>query len=1687
MIGALARLAAACGIALEYVDVNDRSHRASDETLRALLATMDIRVATDADAAIELERRERVQWSERLAPLTVVRDDDERAELVVRLPNSLGVDTLAYEITLESGASANAAVAARDARGAERTFDDDTFVAHALRLPPDVSTGHHDVRIFADGTPVASGRLAVAPRTCYRPSPLVAGGRGWGASVQLYGVRSERNWGIGDFTDLATIVQQWGAAGASVVGVNPLHALFAHDPSRASPYSPSSRSFVNPLYVDVTAIADFRESAAARAIVEAPGFATALARLRDVPLVDYAGVAAAKRTVLEALFAHFRAAHLARGGERADAFRRFVADGGDALRLFATFDALQEHLSRADASVWGWPAWPAEYRDPRSAQVARFASEHADRVEFFEYLQWQADLQLRVIDGLVGEIGLAPGLYADLAVSVDPGGAETWANQRLYALDASIGAPPDAFSPNGQRWGLPPMLPDRLHESGYAPIVALLRAQMRHAGALRIDHVMGLERLFWVPPGGTPADGAYVHYPAETLLGLIALESHRHRCVVIGEDLGTVPPSVEHALEANDVLSCRVLWFEKDGDGFRAPADYPERALVSVSTHDLPTLAGWWRGQDIDERARFGLIPAEQRDTLRSERRDERERLVRAIDAAALLPDALRDAAARDDVDPALARAVHAFLASTPCALLLVQLDDVLEVVEQANLPGTVDQHPNWRRKLPLALERWPDDERFATLAATVDRLRKREHERTVIVPRATYRLQLHRGFTFADATALVGYLAELGVSHAYCSPYLRARSGSTHGYDIVDHASLNPEIGSRGDFERFVRALRRNRMGQLCDVVPNHMGVMGADNAWWMDVLENGRASRYADYFDIDWEPLDAGMAGRLLVAALGDPYGVVLDRGELALAFEPQSGSFAIRYFEHRFPIDPRDYATIVERALALCDAQMPPRAAVDVAALVARLRALPSRDDPAPERIAVRRRDIVDAKARLAELAAANPPLADAIARVVERYNGGNGSGFETLHALLEQQAYRLAYWRVASDEINYRRFFDIHDLAALRMENDEVFDATHAFVLDLAARGEVDGLRIDHPDGLFDPARYFERLQQRYAALAGGAAAIYVVVEKIRAAHERLPASWRVDGDTGYAFANEVNAVLVDAAARSRIDRTWRAFVGDDACAFDEAAYRGRRTVMRSALAAELAVLANRATRIARADRRTRDFTNNALREALAETVAHFPVYRTYVTERGASAQDHRYVDWAIAQAKRRSSADVAIFDFVRALMIGEPADELADLRAHYVAFAMRVQQFTSPVAAKGIEDTAFYTFNRLVSLNDVGGDPDRFGMPVRAFHRAAAERAKNWPATLIATSTHDNKRSEDVRARIDVISEVPPAWRLAIRRWSRMNRAHKRAVDGVPAPSRNDEYLLYQTLVGSVPPIAMDAQALAAYRERIVAYMTKAAREAKERTSWINVNAEYEQALASFVEALLRGPGEGLFFDDLVDTVRPLAWFGLLNSVSMALLKTTQPGVPDIYQGCELLDYSLVDPDNRRPVDYEARRNALASLRALGASADVASAARSLFDAPYDGRAKMWVLQRALDLRRRHAKLFESGDYRPLAAAGSRERHVVAFARTQGGHAAIVVAGRLFASLGIEAGALPLGESVWADASIDVSRVAPAGALRNVLTGETLVADEGRVALARAFASFPAALFTCSVSPGRGSE
>ena len=920
--------------------------------------------------------------------------------------------------------------------------------------------------------------------------------------------------------------------------------------------------------------------------------------------------------------------------------------------------------------------------------------------------------------------------------------------------------------------------------------------------------------------------------------------------------------------------------------------------------------------------------------------------------------------------------------------------------------------------------------------------------------PCATYRLQFSRNFTFRDAERLVPYLHALGVSHIYASPYLKARSGSSHGYDITDYNALNPEIGDADDFDALVAALARHDIGQIFDIVPNHMGVGRADNAWWLDVLEWGQASPYAGYFDIGWDAPKPHLRGKVLLPFLGDHYGAILEAGELVPAFDENEGSFSIWYHEHRFPLAPHSYAIILAAAGGGNNALTQSAAA---------FRGLRSAAAARRARAAMRAR-AAELKKELAEVAAAEPELRMAIDRAVRSLRGvrDEPSSFVPLHRLLERQHYRLAYWRVAADEINYRRFFDINELAGVRMEQAGVFETAHRLVLRLIAEGKIDGLRIDHVDGLFDPLQYCKRLHARIADSSGGRTP-YLLVEKILAQHEALRRDWPIDGETGYQTLNVINGLFVDGRAERAMDRVYRRFIGRQ-LDFDTVVYECKKQVMDTMLAGELEVLAVELDRISEANWRTRDFTLSSLKAAIREVVACFPVYRTYVTERGPSAEDRRDIDWAVAFARRRSeSRETTIFDFIHGALTTDIVRKRRRTfnRRAVVSFAMKFQQFTGPVAAKALEDTAFYRYTRLLSLNEVGGDPRRFGTTIAAFHHLNHEHAKSWPRTMVTTATHDTKRGEDVRARINVLTEFPAEWGRRIRRWSTLNRRAKSEVEGTPAPSADDEYLLYQTLVGAWPIELLGSEEPGAlpldeFRKRVEAYMIKAVREAKMISNWATPNIEYEAALSAFVQRLLDPERSPAFVADLQAFATRVALPGMVNSLAQAVLKLTIPGVPDIYQGCEFWDLNLVDPDNRRPVDFASRAAALADLESLvgRASGGMSQAVVILLDQWPEGRIKHHVQTTLLKARRRWPMLFGDGAYTALSATGEHADNVIAFARSRDAAAIAVVVPRLVVGLGGGEGRMPLGE-VWTDGAVVCPPPLADRGWTNILTGETV--------------------------------
>jgi (1->4)-alpha-D-glucan 1-alpha-D-glucosylmutase len=899
-------------------------------------------------------------------------------------------------------------------------------------------------------------------------------------------------------------------------------------------------------------------------------------------------------------------------------------------------------------------------------------------------------------------------------------------------------------------------------------------------------------------------------------------------------------------------------------------------------------------------------------------------------------------------------------------------------------------------------------------------------------IPTCTYRLQFNRWFTFAAARDIVAYLDALGVSDVYASPYFQASPESLHGYDITDHNKLNTAIGSRPNYDAWIAELHAHGMGQVLDFVPNHVGIANDRNAWWMDVLENGLSSQYAPYFDIEWQPLKTDLRNKVLLPILGDQYGRVLERGELQVRFE--EGTFYLLYGERRLPIAPGTYRHILEVALGNLAKYKDDDFYAELQSVLTALEYLPKRTETDPKRIAERAREKEIIKRRLERRCAQAPQVQQAIEKSLARINGNPGDprSFDKLDELLNAQSYRLAFWRVAAEEINYRRFFDVNDLAAIRVELPKVFDAIHRLVLELVSTGAVTGLRIDHPDGLYLPREYFVKLQQRSAKALGiglprDSRAIYLVAEKILTGSETLRKEWPVHGTTGYDFANQLTQLLVESSAETAITKIFHRFIGRSV-PFGHLLYAKKLLVMKFALANDVDVLGNLLDRLSERNRWYRDFTLEALSRTVRETIACFPVYRTYVEPgQPVSDEDRQIVERAIAAAKRRNPAmEESIFNFLRdVLLLRSPQDLDAAGRAAHAQFVLKFQQTTSPVMAKGLEDTLFYIYNRLLALNEVGGEPQQFGLTVETFHQRNGDRQRDWPLTLLATSTHDTKRSEDVRARMVAISEIPELWRRSLQRWGTANHRWKRTVNDLEAPDANEEYLLYQTLLGTWPMQANgEPEPVPApeYIDRIQAYMTKALKEAKINTSWIQPNEEWEAAMHDFIAKTLDSSPRNKFLPIFLPAAKEIIRLGAINSLTQTLLKLTSPGVPDIYQGTEIWDYSLVDPDNRRPVDYELRRQMLKSL--------ASATPRELMEIWPDGRIKLFLTKHILQLRRRHADLFERGEYLPLHVSGTFAECCVSFVRRVDENWVAVIAPRLSSRIGFP----PIGDA-WQDTAI----------------------------------------------------
>ncbi|MDH2386298.1 malto-oligosyltrehalose synthase [Bradyrhizobium sp. CER78] len=911
-------------------------------------------------------------------------------------------------------------------------------------------------------------------------------------------------------------------------------------------------------------------------------------------------------------------------------------------------------------------------------------------------------------------------------------------------------------------------------------------------------------------------------------------------------------------------------------------------------------------------------------------------------------------------------------------------------------------------------------------------------------IPIATYRLQLTADFDFDAAANVAPYLKALGISHVYASPFMKARKGSTHGYDVVDHTKFNPELGGEEGFARFSDALKRNDLGLILDFVPNHVGVHFADNPWWLDVLEWGPVSPHAVSFDIDWDQLPYRARGGVLLPILGSSYGQALERGQIELRFDANEGSFSAWYFEHRLPIAPERYGEVLRTIVREAGAEDNPagRALLELAARYRGLRH-PNRKEAPALKAAIK----------------AIEGSAETIARGLDAYRAGEDRPTQTLalHHLLERQHYKLGHWRLASSDINYRRFFDVNTLAGLRVEDASTFEASHSLVKRLVAEDRLQGLRLDHIDGLRDPAQYFQRLRRLIRSAQGvKARPFYMVIEKILGEDEKLTKFAGVHGTTGYEWMNTISQVLVDGSGLDPLSEIWRQ-ISNQSPNLTPVLRAAKRRVLETLLTSEFTVLARLVARIASGHYSSRDFSADSLRQALELYVLHFPVYRTYLTGSGPTAHDRALISETIERARADwFAADEGIFDFLRdaltmdLLKPGRPPHSAPRVRR----FALKVQQFTGPMMAKSLEDTTFYRYHRLLALNEVGGDPAASAIPPETFHAMMQARAHEWPHGMTSTATHDTKRGEDARARIMALAEIPGEWTSAVARWKVLNAPHL-VLDGeMRAPSATFEYMLYQALLGAWDP---DDPSLLA---RIQAYALKAAREGKQETSWLNPHEPYEAGVKTFIDRILDRNTSPEFLDALDTLARRTALIGALNSLSQITLKATMPGVPDFYQGTESWDLSLVDPDNRRPVDFAERAELLAALEAPDWDA--------LTETWRDGRLKFAWTRHLLRLRNELPEVFTSGAYEPLTVSGPHRDHVIAFARRHGREAVIVAVAKSFAPVTQGGRSWPRAEAF--EGEID-------------LTGYTLPGGDSRIQLATLFAELPVAVLKAKAAAG----
>lgn len=1447
-IKTLARLA---GINCAYRRYDGNQVQASKETVIALLNGMGFPASTPRQIR---ESYERISATKRAAIPQLIVANPQHAPRI-KLDKRVRDTSFEWRLTREDG-STLAGRAQAASPGALRYF--------SIPLQPQ---GYHVIEALG-----ARAWLLSAPERCWTPECFADGQTGWGVSAQVYALRSRDDLGIGGFSEIAELAKASSERGASFLGLSPLHAMFSADRSKHSPYSPSNRFMLEPLFIDPRKIPGHNGMIGAL-IEESPEYQARLAHARESRLIDYRHVWTLLCDMLEPAWRAFC--------EHGDArsFVDFRTNMGAPLEDHALFEALSERFS-AQGLYWSG-AWPQQYQAPHTPDVEAARHEMSERVTFHAWLQWIANEQLHQAAKAASDAGMEIGLYRDLAVGADRSGSEAWRDPASILAAISIGAPPDPLGPQGQNWGLPPLDPIRLQTDGLLTFRNLVRANMRHAGAIRIDHAFQLERLFLIPNGADADAGAYVDYPFEAFLACLRIESHRAKSLVIAEDLGTAPPGFTNSIMASGLLSYRLLLFERDEHGrFLPPQSWPDQALASVTTHDLPTLQGWRRGLDIDMRDCF--FEASGAERAHAIREQDTQALSDALASERLLPEI---------PDPQRMRnAVFRYLARTPAKLLTLQLDDIADESHQPNLPGADRGYPNWRRRQNANIENITRADGPLAQAAACMALESRGprlHQSVLASdpPRATYRLQFNANFTFEDAEKLLPYFVQLGVSHIYASPIYASAPGSTHGYDVIDYTQINPILGGKEGFLRLSAALQSHGLKLLLDFVPNHMSrstdAMG-ENPWWKDTLEWGRSSPYARVFDIDWER--AGCDWKVLLPILNEPLREAIARQKIKLHFEHDEGTFYFTYETQRFPLSPNDYVETIEKSLAAISDEAAEELNVAICSYTASLHSAPAPTNTRSNEL----------KSALREITRSHRNVTPVIKSALSIVNA-DASPYGRLSQLLQRQSYRLAHWRTADTDLNARRFFDVNSLIGLRVEDQRVFELVHSHVLGLITQGYVHGLRIDHIDGLAEPDAYLNRLQERTGP------GFFVVVEKILGANESLP-RWQVAGTTGYEAMNQLDRVFINSDNEAEFDAQY-ADIRADRRTIGDQIRTIKRELLQTTFMTELTTLVECA--LSQAD--TYDLTRPMLADAWMQLIAELPVYRSYLSNRNDPDRGEDRIMNALAALSQRPNPNPAIPILQDILTRPNASDSENTLRT-------RFEQISGPAMAKSLEDTLFYRNARFVALNEVGGDPERFGISVSEFHAHNETRLQNWPYNLAPTQTHDAKRGEDLRARLLALSWRPNVWR----------EFYKCGSTNSAEPDANDQYFLLQNIIGAWPVNLETGEPMKSeqgFIARLQEFSTKALRESKQSSSWKTPNVDYETATHRWIERLCVN---ARFTECIDEHMGDLARAGFRISIARTALKLTIAGTPDIYQGCEAADFALVDPDNRRHVNFDER-------------------------------------------------------------------------------------------------------------------------------------------------------------------